>query len=164
LLAALRAPVGVSAVEPGEPDQRLPMLDVFDGAVLFDIPAVLNAEFGPSIFLQQLTAPLESALTAGGLTLSANSRVSQLAPTRWRIHDRASGLFFLIVEDTAAAVLQVMDTVTRHSWQLTVTYNERNLSAADIRDQIESLGFEADAPQELTRIGKKIAIPPAATG
>jgi hypothetical protein len=164
LFAALRGRVGVGAVEPGHPDQPLPMLEVFEGAVLFDIPAALAAQFEPSIFAQQLTVPLEAALTAGGLTLSTNLRVSQVAPTRWRIHDRAAGLFFVVIEDTAAAVLQVMDTVTRHTWVLTVTYNERNLSAADIRNQIESLGFEADAPSALTRIGKKIAIPPAATG
>jgi hypothetical protein len=45
-----------------------------------------------------------------------------------------------------------------------VTYNRMNLGTAQIAGAIEALGFTADAPQRIGRVGKPIVVPPDAIG
>lgn len=160
LFSALTGRLGVLSVEKGAAGSRLPSVDVLDDTLLFDIPAALAVELVTSTFAQQMTVPLAAALTAGGLTLSTDISLVKLSAVGWRLKDMSTGEVFSLTEDPGGGPIDVMDTVVAHSWSITVRSNRNNVTPGEIRDQIETLGFEVDAPQARTRIGKSIIVPP----
>lgn len=160
LISALAGRLGVLSIEKGAVGSRLPSVEIFDDALLFDIPAALAVELVASTFAQQLTAPLATALAAGGLALSTNTSLTKVSVVGWQLTDMGTGEVFSLTEDAGGGPIGVRDTVVVHSWSITVRSNRNNVTPGEIRDQIATLGFEVDAPQARTRIGKSIIVPP----
>ena len=59
-------------------------------------------------------------------------------------------------------------TLTVHVEQferaVVVTYNQLNLSSADIGEAMQALGFGVEPPERIGRVGKQISIPPDTLG
>jgi len=70
----------------------------------------------------------------------------------------------LVPQSRAIAGTQVTVVVPRYERAAVVTYNQRNVGAADIARIITTVGFTVGQPEPSGRVGKAIVIPPDVVG
>ena len=160
LFEALAPLPGVIGAWTGTADAPVPVVSVIDGPLAFTLAAAMVAQLDTSTRSQQPTAALAAALTANGVVLSADVRVSKIAPAAWRIVDLADLSVRTFRLDPVANLVIVDVGTFRHDWILTVVHNRALVAALDLLSAIEALGFQTGPPREVRRLGKPIIIPP----
>jgi hypothetical protein len=160
LFEALAPLPGVIGAWTGTADAPVPAVRVIDGPLAFTLAVGMVAQLDTSTRTQQPTASLAAALTANGVVLSADVRISKIAPTAWRIVDLADLSVRTFRFDPVGNVVNVDVGTFRHDWVVTVVHNRALVAATDVLAAIEALGFQAGPPREVRRIGKPIVIPP----
>jgi hypothetical protein len=151
---------GVLGVWTGTADAPVPTVTVIAGPLAFSLAAGMVTQLDTSTRTQQPTASLAAGLAANGVVLSADVRISKIAPTAWRIVDLADLSIRTFRFDPAANVVNVDVGAFRHDWVVTVAHNRALVAPTDVLAAVEALGFLAGPPGEIRRIGKPIFIPP----
>ena len=163
LLQTLTETLGVEAAQAGTPELPAPALTYHDGPAAFSLNLALTLDLNTSTRNQALTQPLNNALLAEGVSVSADIHLTKLGPSAWRLIDRANGAvhaFRLTGKNTTT--LTVHPSMPKHAWVVTVAYNAADVTAEALHTVIQNEGFVPSPPMTLGRIGKPIVIPPDA--
>ena len=99
--------VGVQQILFGSQQQPLPDEQLVDGPFLFTLVSGLTTELDNSIYLQALSAPLLTAISAAGFSISNDIRIEKINDNRWQLLDKGdNALYIFRLEETDINVYQ----------------------------------------------------------
>lgn len=148
--------------------RRTPETQIDQGNFRFHMAPAFHADLADGAISQELREVFKS----NGIPLSEGVIVSS-ADNRWLIVDEGeqkdAGQTCVIVpvpnEDPEKRRLDVYDCVLSYEWSVLVTYNQMNVSAAELDTVMSNAGqdgLEVGHPEMIGRVGKQIVIPPDA--
>lgn len=154
--------VGVEEVLFGTDDQPLPNEELFDGVILFSIAVGMDAEIENSIYLQELTPVLSTAMSDAGFPVSSNIHIVKTSDNRWELTDQSNNSIFVFRIE--GVELNVYQGNIKHDWTIIIKYNEINISESELVDIVDASDFTSETSSEIGRMGKTIAIPMKTNG
>lgn len=163
LLDALRDVPGVEDAHAGTAEMPVEeMTLVVPGTPSFTLDPAHAPQLDRAVVTQAIPGALEAALTAKGVALSADLRVSKPDGATWIVDNRAR-LLVLAFRLLAGPALNAYHAEIRWRWMVSVRFNRAVVTAIELADAIETLAgmaFTAGVPAEETAAGRRIVIPP----
>jgi hypothetical protein len=160
LLRALLQMPGVECARAGTEDQPEPVEEVGEGPAAFDLDPALRAALDDSAAAQALHPDLATALGAEGAGFSGEVRVEKVSVVEWRVHDPATRRVLAFVFFPDEDLLRAYDARWSHAWVVEAVYDTLTRTAEELAQRAEALGFDAGAPGQVGRTGKRVVIPP----
>jgi hypothetical protein len=160
LLRALGRMPGVECVRAGTEDEPEPTEEVVEGAAAFDLDPALAAALDDSVAAQALHPDLAAALGAEGAGFTVPVRVEQVSPAEWRVHDPATRRVLTFVLFADEDLLRVYDSGWSYEWVVEAVYDTLTRTAEELAQRAEAMGFDAGAPANVGRTGKRVVVPP----
>lgn len=148
---------GIEKVYLGNDIQALPGKELFDGVALFTLAVGITGEFEDSIYQQELTSALATAMSDAGHPVSTNIHLVKISDTRWELTDMENNLIYVFRDE--GSLLHVYQGNIRHEWTVKISYNDKNINKNEIVTIINDSVFECETNSEIGRVGKSIVIP-----